>query len=200
MSRTRVLSVVAVFFLFVSGCFGQEITKLEIIEVPSLPALEDGRPSLGFAGMMGGSHNDVLIASGGANFPDGLPWEGGKKIYSNKIYILKDGQWRLSKQSLPIPLAYGASVTIPEGVLVMGGEDQKLTSDTVFLLRFNGSNDQIEIVDYPNLPEPLAYAAAVLEDGFVYIVGGKNSKKSVNSFYRMRLSTAKKWEKLKSVA
>lgn len=196
MSRTRVLSVVAVFFLFVSGCFGQEIAKLEIIEVPSLPALEDGRPSLGFAGMMGGSHNDVLIASGGANFPDGLPWEGGKKIYSNKIYILKDGQWRLSKQSLPIPLAYGASVTIPEGVLVMGGEDQKLTRDTVFLMRFNGSTDQIEIVDYPPLPEPLAYSAAVLEDGFVYIVGGKNSKKSVNSLYRLSLKEKSKWEKL----
>ena len=160
MNRARIIAVMALLVLFVSIGFGQEIPKLGIAELPSLPVQEEGKPSLGFAGMMGGAHNDVIIAAGGANFPNGLPWEGGKKVYSDKIYVLNGNQWQLSEQVLPSPLAYGASVSTPEGVLVLGGEDKQTTHDKVFLLRFTASTGQIEIIDYPFLPEPLAYSAA----------------------------------------
>jgi len=35
----------------------------------------------GMAGIIAGAHGGVLIAAGGANFPDKMPWDGGKKIY-----------------------------------------------------------------------------------------------------------------------
>ncbi|MDO1498849.1 hypothetical protein Q2T40_00205 [Winogradskyella maritima] len=35
-----------------------------------------------------------------------------------------------------------------------------------------------EIIDFPNLPEPLAYSSAVVEDDFVYVVGGKIPRKA----------------------
>ncbi|PIB38266.1 sodium:solute symporter family transporter [Maribacter sp. 4G9] len=197
MNSIRILISFLLLLLFVSVGNGQVVPKTSSTDLPSLPSQVEGNPSLGFAGMIGGSHNNVIIAAGGANFPEGLPWEGGKKVYSDKIYVLKDGKWQLSEQTLPSPLAYGASVSTPEGVLVLGGEDKSITSDKVFLLRFSTSTNEIEIVDYPPLPEPLAYSAAVLEDGFVYLVGGKNSKKSVNSFYRLSLKEKSKWEKLK---
>ncbi len=196
MNSIKILATFAFLLLFVSIGNGQEISKTSSTDLSSLPAEVEGNPSLGFAGMMGGTHNDVIIAAGGANFPAGLPWEGGKKVYSDKIYVLKVGQWQLSNHSLKNPLAYGASVSTSDGVLVLGGEDKKITHDKVFLLRFNTSTEKIEIVDYPSLPEPLAYSAAVIEDGFVYIVGGKNSKESVNSFYRLSLKEKSKWEKL----
>ena len=196
MNSQKNIAAVALLFLFVSIGYGQVVSKTNTTELSSLPAQTEGSPSIGFAGMMGGSHSDVLIVAGGANFPDGLPWEGGKKIYSNQIYMLKEGQWRLSEQTLPLPIAYGASVSIPKGILFLGGENKTVTSDKVFLLQHNSTSNSIKIINYPSLPEPLAYSSAVVEDNFVYIVGGKNSKKSVNSFYRLSLSDKSKWEKL----
>lgn len=196
MNSAKSIAVAAFLFLFVSVGYGQVVAKTSSTELPSLPTQTKGSPSLGFAGMMGGKVDDILIAAGGANFPYGLPWEGGKKVYSDKIYILKNGQWQLSKERLPSPLAYGASVSIPEGVLVMGGEDGTSTSDKVFLLQYDSENEKLDIIEYPSLPEPLAYSTAVVEDDFVYVVGGKNSKKSVNSFYRISLTDKSNWEKL----
>ena len=48
----------------------------------------NGTPSLGFAGAINGFSNDVLIVAGGANFPDKMPWEQGKKHFSKEINIL----------------------------------------------------------------------------------------------------------------
>lgn len=196
MNGQRILAVIAALIFFVSAGIGQEIPKLGITELPDLPTQEKGTPSLGLAGMMGGSHGDVIIAAGGANFPNGLPWQGGKKVYSDHIYTLKGGQWILSAQKLPLPLAYGASLTVPEGVLVIGGENERSTTDKVFLLRHDAATNTIEIVEYPSLPEPLAYTAAAIEKDVAYVVGGKNSEKSVNSVYRLSLTNKIKWEKL----
>ncbi|MDI1305113.1 MAG: galactose oxidase, partial [bacterium] len=49
----------------------------------------DGSISLGFAGAINGISNDVLIVTGGANFQDKMPWEGGKKYYSKEIHVLQ---------------------------------------------------------------------------------------------------------------
>ena len=54
-----------------------------------LPASNGQSKSLGFAGPINGVNNNVLVVAGGANFPDGLPWEGGKKYYSNEIFVLQ---------------------------------------------------------------------------------------------------------------
>ena len=94
MNRAKILVVITVLLLFVTKGVGQEIPKLGIAELPNLPAQEQGKTSLGFAGMIGGFQNDAVIAAGGANFPGALPWEGGKKVYSDKIYVLNNGQWQ----------------------------------------------------------------------------------------------------------
>ncbi|MBD0852200.1 sodium:solute symporter family transporter [Maribacter arenosus] len=196
MISKKIITVVALLFICVNVGLGQEIPKLKITELPSLPAQEEGMASLGYAGMMGGVHDEVIIAVGGANFPEGLPWKGGKKVYSDKIYLLKDNQWQLSGQTLHSPLAYGASVSIPQGILIIGGEDGTTTSDQVVLITYDPTSKDIGIADYPSLPEALAYSAAVVEEDFVYVVGGKNDKESVNSFYRMNLKGKNNWEKL----
>ncbi len=196
MNRARIITTVALFFLIVSFSFGQEIPKIKVTDLPSLPAMEDGTASLGYAGMMGGVHNEVIIAAGGANFPEALPWKGGKKVYSDEIYLLKESKWRLLNKSLPLSIAYGASVPIPEGVLIIGGENGDKTVNSVYLLKYVSSADDVEIIEYPSLPEPLAYTSAVVEEGYVYVVGGKNTERSVNSFYRLALDGKQQWEKL----
>lgn len=193
----NLLRLPLILLLFCSTlAFGQTAAEIGISDLPPLPVATGDDASIGYAGMVGGATNDVLIAAGGANFPEALPWQGGKKVYSDKIFVLKDDNWAEVAQRLPTPLAYSASVTTPQGVLVIGGETGKTTSDQVFLLSYSGSGD-VEISDYPALPEPLAYTAAVVEGDYVYVVGGKNDVRSVNAFYRLSLESAEEhWEKL----
>ncbi|NYJ27865.1 sodium:solute symporter family transporter [Allomuricauda sp. ARW1Y1] len=149
----------------------------------------------GFAGMMGGEQEGVLIAAGGANFPNGLPWEGGSKVWSDAIYYLDGGQWNRATTRLPKPLAYGASVALPEGILLVGGENAQGSTDQVLLLQIDTESKSVTLTEYPDLPEPLAYSSAVLENGYVYVAGGKNTNATTNSFYRLSLDT-KSWERL----
>ncbi|WP_026810380.1 sodium:solute symporter family transporter [Arenibacter latericius] len=196
MNIRKVVSLLVLIILISTGLYGQEESKIKLSNLPTLPAVEAGSKSLGFAGMMGGVHNGVVIVAGGANFPTGLPWEGGAKVWYNSIYILENDSWRLSSETLPSPLGYGASVSTDKGVLIIGGDNQDQVSSSVSLLSYNQSKSDIEITSYPDLPEPLAYTSAVLEGDYVYVAGGMNAEKSSNSFYRLNLTEKKSWEKL----
>jgi SSS family solute:Na+ symporter len=190
--KNIIILLLAVFFI--SQIYSQEESKLNSTNLSKLPAKIAGGSSFGYAGMLGGLHNEVIIAAGGANFPNGLPWEGGKKVWSDAIYTLENNEWILATKKLPMTLAYAASVTTKNGVLCIGGNNATVTSDKVFLIKYEAKN--IEILEYPSLPEPLAYTTAIVVDDYVYVVGGKNSKNSTNSFYRLSLKEKQSWEKL----
>lgn len=192
----KLLILILAGLTFVQSYSQEEISEVAILALPSLPAEEGVDNSLGYAGMLGGEHNGVVIAAGGANFPNGLPWEGGEKVWSKSIYFLENNKWRLSSKELPIPLAYSSSVNTENGIVCIGGNNESHTSDKVLLLSYNSTKKEVEISEYPTLPEPLAYAAAVIFEGYVYVVGGKNSTNSTNSFYRLRLKDNESWEKL----
>ena len=75
----------------------------------ALPDLPDPR---GVAGAVAGLSGDALIVAGGANFPNGFPWEGGKKAWHAEAYVRPKGarNWIVGPQ-LPYPLAYAVSLT-----------------------------------------------------------------------------------------
>lgn len=154
MKKIRNIVILILIVLSFIPSFAQEISKLSITNMPSLPAESTSIESLGYAGMLGGVHNGVVIVAGGANFPNGLPWEGGEKVWSKNIYILENDQWRLSIKELPIPLAYSASASTEKGIICIGGNNAKYTSDKVLLLNYNSSTKDVEISEYPTLPEP----------------------------------------------
>src|SRR5690554_4213129 len=58
-----------------------------------LPAIPD---AAGLAGAFSGVSNGALLIAGGANFPGGMPWEGGAKAWHDEIYVLDspEGAWR----------------------------------------------------------------------------------------------------------
>src|SRR5438128_2044870 len=89
----------------------------------SLPPLPD---RIGFAAPFAGISGRALLVAGGANFPGAMPWEGGQKLWYDSIYVLPkpDAEW-LAGFKLPRPLAYGVSVSTPEGVLCAGGADAR---------------------------------------------------------------------------
>ncbi|HRF24216.1 MAG TPA: hypothetical protein PLR98_08635, partial [Chitinophagaceae bacterium] len=61
-------------------------TEIDWKELSSLNEI-NGKPSLGYAGPVTGIINNHLIIGGGANFPDSMPWLGGKKKYYDDAFI-----------------------------------------------------------------------------------------------------------------
>src|SRR5690606_38662449 len=106
-------------------CYACNATAQGLIteQLTPLPAIEKGEESLGYAGMYGGKVGDLILAMGGANFPDALPWQGGTKVWSDHIFILQDQKWKRSKNKLPSALGYVASITLDNGILCIGGNN-----------------------------------------------------------------------------
>ncbi len=133
-----------------------------------LPAIPDRE---GFAGSYAGSHRDALIVAGGANFPDKRPWEGGTKIWYDRVFVLEPGaaSWREAGK-LPAAGGYGVSINVPDGLLIIGGGDAKRNFDEVWLTRWDGK--ALSFTPWPRLPKPLAMAAGALVGRTLYVAGG----------------------------
>ncbi|WP_418426832.1 sodium:solute symporter family transporter [Alistipes sp.] len=136
----------------------------------SLPQL-DGTPNIGIAGVFSGRIDGKLLIAGGANFPDRTPDANGEKRYHRDLYIYDASRcWQVIRDALPAPRAYGISVTLPEGVLCIGGCDAANCTDQVSLLTLDG--DRPHFTPWPSLPRPLANAAGALVGHRVYVAGG----------------------------
>jgi len=165
------------------------ISWKKIAVIPS----SDSNASLGFAGAINGVNDNVFIVAGGSNFPNGKPWEGGKKAYSDKIFILeKKGDefiWNKKVTStLPEPIAYCGSTSTPLGIVYVGGENKKGNSNKCFLLKWNGQKNHIDIKSLPELPLSLTNVAVANIGNVVYAVGGDEAKRSSNSFFSLDLN------------
>ncbi|UCS92059.1 sodium/solute symporter [Echinicola marina] len=171
--------------------------------LPELPAENEGGPSLGQAGMFAGVHEDVLILAGGANFPGTAPWKGGTKYYSQKVHVLEksNGTYRWVKGinlQLATPVAYGTSISTPEGLLCIGGQNQDSVFKEVFLLKWNSESRQVELQFLPDLPLALCNAAGGLIGNRVFLAGGEGKEVS-NAFLSLDLEEEKLiWEQLTS--
>ena len=164
---------------------------LQWSELPELPA------RTGVAGAFVGVHNGAVIVAGGANFPDAPPWQGGKKIWRDDIFVLQkaaDGtaQWLTnSGYKLPRPLAYGVSVSTSYGVVCVGGCDAERCYDEVFLLKWDPAGKNIEIERMPSLPRPSAFMAGTKVLNTIYVAGGQESISSpaaTKNFFALDLS------------
>jgi N-acetylneuraminate epimerase len=157
-----------------------------------LPPSKGQSKSLGFAGAINGISNHVMIVAGGANFPYGLPWEGGKKYYSNEIFVLeKDGKdfvWNKKvKATLPEPIAYCGITSTDAGIVYAGGENEKGISKKSWIINWNSENESIDIKPLPDLPFALTNVALTHIDNVVFAAGGDEAKNSSNSFFSLDL-------------
>ncbi|MCA9192861.1 MAG: sodium/solute symporter [Planctomycetales bacterium] len=138
-----------------------------------LPDLPD---ALGVAGPFVGVHRDALIIAGGANFPQPV-WESNKK-WTDQIHVLKqltdsDLQW-IDGGRLPQPIAYGATVSTPLGVVCLGGNDATTVFQDVLLIQWNAQLEQLDVTELPKLPEPRTNAQAAIIGQTIYLVGGQS--------------------------
>ena len=148
-------------------CAAEEWSKL-----PSIP--EPLGVAAPFAGVSGGA----LVVAGGANFPDRMPWDGGKKVWHDKVWVLDkpDGTWREAGK-LPRPLAYGVSVNVFDMVMCIGGSDAERHYADVVLLEWQDGKLRVNYNHTPgSLPVRLANAAAaVSETQAVYVACGSTA-------------------------
>lgn len=171
--------------------------------VAELPAANRAGKALGLAGPVAGVIKDKLIIAGGANFPEGMPWTGGKKKYHDDIYILKAAQngkytWMTpATPKLPGNLAYSGNLSLPEGIICIGGETDTGYSRNVFKLLWDDEPNDIKRELLPSLPVALANAAVTHIGRTVYVAGGENAASALNSFFRLNLDAAEpSWESL----
>jgi N-acetylneuraminate epimerase len=161
-----------------------------------LPPLPDKH---GFAGAFAGVSNGGLIVAGGANFPDQPVWEGGKKHWSDKIFVMEtpDGQWQ-SGGALPTLIGYGVSVTTDKGLLCIGGADAGRHYSEVFLLEWIAG--KIKRTAAPSLPQPGAYASGAKLGNVIYVAGGTatpTATQALKTFWSLDLSKRDaRWQEL----
>ena len=171
--------------------YGQETLKWR--ELPALPDQE------GFAGPFAGTHNDVLVVAGGANFPTKMPWEGGGKVWYDRVYLLESPSrnWR-EVGKLPRPLGYGLSISTADGVVCLGGSDANQHYQDCFRLRWQ--QGKLETANIPSLPKPCANACGALLDNTIYVAGGLESPtatETLTTFWSLDLSdTTAQWQQL----
>ena len=139
----------------------------------SLPPLPDPR---GVASPFAGVSHGVVIVAGGANFPDKMPWEGGRKVWHDAIRVLErpDGAWRTAGR-LPRPLAYGVSVTCGNVVVAIGGSDAERHHAEVLTWEWRDGALAAAAWNPGPLPVALANAAGAVDaSGNVFVACGSH--------------------------
>ncbi|MFO0875869.1 MAG: hypothetical protein U0840_00580 [Gemmataceae bacterium] len=164
-------------------------------KIASLPDRE------GWAGTFAGTSHGALLVAGGANFPGKKPWEGGKKVWYDSVFLLErpGGTWK-QVGKLPGPRGYGVSVSDDRGVICVGGSDASRHHTSVFRLEWVGS--KLETTPLPSLPHPLANACGALVKTTLYVAGGQvnpDDTTTSRAVYCLDLAAPKlQWKRIKS--
>ncbi|WP_416799066.1 N-acetylneuraminate epimerase [Ciceribacter azotifigens] len=128
----------------------QEASWLRLADLPSVSGSE---PQEGVAGAFAAAAGDDVLVAGGTNFKGAQAnakagkWfahDGLKKCWRDEVYAFDVNGWR-QVGKLPRGIAYGASFSVPDGLLIAGGEDgDGEPRAEVFLLRWDGEKISIE--------------------------------------------------------
>ncbi|HVZ24494.1 MAG TPA: hypothetical protein VG842_00465 [Sediminibacterium sp.] len=172
--------------------------------IARLPASAGAGKNNGLAGMYGAAIPEGVLLAGGSDFPDKMPWQGGTKAYYNQLFLLTEDRGhfdcRLLKDTLPLPMAYGASIPVPGGALFIGGENTAGPLNKVLFLQFDSVTDKIHIKELPGLPEKLSHLSATILHQKIYTVGGEGKAGTTTCFFSMDLSHPQpKWKKEKDL-
>lgn len=167
----------------------------------SLPPIRENVPNPGVARPFAGESCGWVLLAGGANFPDLPLADGCTKQYHSEIYGLdlsaSNPVWRLVG-NLPEPMAEGASVTTPRGIVCAGGQVGATLSDRAFLMNWDAAASSVRYGELPPIPEPLRMPALTARDTYVYLAGGTRNDGSVSPrVWRLDLAAAKpRWSPL----
>ena len=169
-----------------------------------LPPLENQIKSLGFAGPIAGVIKDKLVIAGGANFPDAMPWLGGKKKYYNEVYVYSRKQNQLIQENVQFKLsaniAYAASCVTPMGIVYAGGENENGITNQVHLLQWDNTSTKLMQKSLPSLPTAITNASMVAIGSDIYFVGGETGNSTSDHFFHLNLTALEHgWDSMPSI-
>lgn len=175
------------------------INRLQQNSFPLFENVDEIPGNEGLAGVFAGVHNNMLLIAGGTAFPEGKPWEGGKKHFSDAVLVYErtaDSVKLLNASSkLPVALGEGASVSLPQGLLCIGGQSPAGLSNQVFLLGSDGTS--VDISEFPALPVAVKSPAAAAIENIVYVVGGESEDGAINQFLALDITNPERgWQKI----
>ena len=186
--------LVAVCASFCLGVTAEDKTfnNATFSKLPKLQVNGDQGVSAPFAGVS----NGYVLVAGGCNFPDTPAAEGGKKCFYSDVYAWngqsKD-QWQ-KVGTLADSVAYGVSVSVPEGIVTVGGTNGKNSLLSSYLLSYNGSKVTTKLL--PALPVALDNMAGAYGGGYIYVAGGQTDGQAANKAFRLKWPDGKRWEAL----
>ena len=196
MKILKLASIFALSAMLTMSCGGKNEKEFNQFKISDLPQLAVGDSLQGVAAPFAGVLGSDLVVAGGCNFPEIPAAEGGAKRFYTEIFALdlSDPHGWLKLGELPKPLAYGATVAVPEGLVCIGGtSDGKTSENAVFLLtsqNLKASKPQ----SLPPLPIGLDQHAAVYDNGTIYVAGGQCEGKPNHSIFALEYGkNAKKW-------
>lgn len=159
----------------------REPVAMELLWDADLPPLPVAQLEIdGLSGVFAGAHRGAMLVVGGSHYGKTPPWEGGTKTYLQRGWFLfPDLQggfdWRpLPEPPLPQPLAHGASISTPWGLVVLGGNNQFECSAMARLLTWDGEAERLIIRELPPLPKPVTRAAGAMIGTTIHLVGGEH--------------------------
>lgn len=166
-----------------------------------LPAPAGRETSLGVAGPVAGVHHDVLLVAGGANFPEGAPWLGGKKKYYREGFVFRrnetDSLVFLKSFSLPSSFAYSANCSTSQGIVAAGGENEIGLRNEVLLLQWEETTQTVFTKNLPSLPFAVTNASLAFHQDKLYLAGGERATDVSNEVWMLDLvDTASGWKAL----
>ncbi len=191
----RYYYIICLFFMLLADAINAQNAAWWTVQftiAATLPPDVNKQVATGFAGAVAGVHQNYLLVAGGANFPEAMPWQGGKKHYHDTVYVFttKNQQIELINQSFKLPqkIAYAAVCNVSDGILYIGGENENGISNKVWLLQWNQYKKQVTSKAYPPIPVALTNAAVTVINKKVYLVGGETTNEATNYFFMLDLT------------
>lgn len=137
-------------------------------EWSQLPPIPDEQ---GFAGCFAGISNGALIVAGGANVT-ARKWQPDfVKTWYDSVFVLErpDGKW-IEGGKLPAARGYGVSITVPEGLMCIGGSNASGHTNEVWLVSW--MDGALTTRKLSPLPKTCANLSGAMVGNRIYVAGG----------------------------
>ena len=189
------IKAILIMSLLLTNCAKSAKDAQILWQQPTKLPADGTQANLGVAGGLVGLLNGQLLIAGGANFPDGLPWDGGKKTYQSRAYLyhIEADQLILNKEfSLAEEIAYSANYSDGTFLYSAAGENKDGASDQVFRFSLDAQNELHRDTLAP-LPLPLTNAGLVVIAEQLFLVGGENADTVSDKVYVLNIQE-KAWK------
>lgn len=191
-------------FVIAGSCTGRkegdsrESPHLKVL--PELVVSENNGMKEGVSGAFGGVLGGRVMVAGGCNFPEQPAADGGEKVYYDGIYVLQESErenaeW-VQVGNLPVKIAYGAAVTLPQGVVCIGGRNENTFSGCVWLLQWDEEERNVVVKELADLPVAMDNMTAATDGRKICVVGGNSAGNPANRAFVLNHLDDGQWEAL----